>query len=86
MIYRKRISKSEYGVKTTPNFLKIMFGKRVWYFERRAVFHTLISLSDIEGVHTVKHTVLSWRKTFDKTERGLYHMINYLWRNQSIRA
>ena len=67
MIYRKRVAKTGFGVSQMPNFYKLEFGLRVWYFERKPVFHNLISITDrdtsYKGYTEVRHGVRPDRVT-----------------------
>ena len=50
-IARKRIHLSLWGVRKTENFVRIDFGKNVWYLSKRRVapFHTMTKLIDNQG-------------------------------------
>lgn len=70
MIYRKRVTKTGFGFKVLDNFLKIEFGRRVWYFERGIVFHNLLKIVDTEGTKAntaITHCVSPWRKTVNRS-------------------
>ena len=70
MIYRKRVTKSNYSIGLTPQFLKVELGKRVFYFSlpyylriTSKGFYTLTNIKDNQGSEIVSHVRLRDRVT-----------------------
>lgn len=70
MIYRKRVKKTGYSISLTSQFLKVELHKHVWYFKFLGVgkpfHHTLKRITDNQGLETVTHIRLRYRRTVNK--------------------
>ena len=60
-IARKRAALSLWGVRKTKNFVRVDFGKNVWYLSKRRVapFHTLTKIIDNQGHERVERYIRS---------------------------